>query len=428
MSSGHRDPAVSRACALLWPPQHGLRRTSRSPARAPAASSQCGIASIAFASCSVQPARERTRYRGRKLRIGTASTHPAPSSLRAERDGPAARSGARTRRRLSPPTSAATSAPVELVSMFGVFHDRATRRRCTAPTPDRTKNDTRAGINGTYGTGCGGRHLRRDRHWTTTAPTRIPRWRSSRAPRSAWAIWVSKGERRQCQADVDRADARARDDRHEVPRLPAGSDHVVLDSARGGHEAERRRYLDPVLTDGVNHQLQGHGGDQAVAAAITASASVRQTGTVLSTVPVFLHGSGSSVTWRGRSRLAPGIRRPPPWPIRSNRRRSDRFREPPPACRRYFEFMDAFFARAGVGDEHRLPMQFAVEELFTNLVKYSRGGTREIHARPEARRRPARRQPDRLRRGALRHPHRPERRRRSRRQRTASREASASIS
>jgi len=43
-----------------------------------------------------------------------------------------------------------------------------------------------------------------------------------------------------------------------------------------------------------------------------------------------------------------------------------------------FDFMDRFFARAGVGDEHRMPMQFAVEELFTNLVKYSRGGSREI--------------------------------------------------
>ena len=43
-----------------------------------------------------------------------------------------------------------------------------------------------------------------------------------------------------------------------------------------------------------------------------------------------------------------------------------------------FAFMDEFFARAGIGDEHRMPMQFAVEELFTNLVKYSRGGTRDI--------------------------------------------------
>jgi anti-sigma regulatory factor (Ser/Thr protein kinase) len=43
-----------------------------------------------------------------------------------------------------------------------------------------------------------------------------------------------------------------------------------------------------------------------------------------------------------------------------------------------FGFMDTFFLKHGVGDQHRLPMQFAVEELFTNLVKYSRGGTEEI--------------------------------------------------
>lgn len=43
-----------------------------------------------------------------------------------------------------------------------------------------------------------------------------------------------------------------------------------------------------------------------------------------------------------------------------------------------FAFMDGFFARAGISDEHRMPMQFAVEELFTNLVKYSRGGTGDI--------------------------------------------------
>jgi len=43
-----------------------------------------------------------------------------------------------------------------------------------------------------------------------------------------------------------------------------------------------------------------------------------------------------------------------------------------------FDFMDAFFLKHGVGDQHRMPMQFAVEELFTNLVKYSVGGTKEI--------------------------------------------------
>jgi anti-sigma regulatory factor (Ser/Thr protein kinase) len=43
-----------------------------------------------------------------------------------------------------------------------------------------------------------------------------------------------------------------------------------------------------------------------------------------------------------------------------------------------FEFMDAFFVSAGIGDQHRMPMQFAVEELFTNLVKYNKGATRDI--------------------------------------------------
>jgi anti-sigma regulatory factor (Ser/Thr protein kinase) len=43
-----------------------------------------------------------------------------------------------------------------------------------------------------------------------------------------------------------------------------------------------------------------------------------------------------------------------------------------------FDFMDSFFDGAGVGEPARMPTQFAVEELFTNLVKYSRGEKREI--------------------------------------------------
>jgi len=43
-----------------------------------------------------------------------------------------------------------------------------------------------------------------------------------------------------------------------------------------------------------------------------------------------------------------------------------------------FDFIDAFFRKAAIADEHRLPIHFAVEELFTNLVKYSKGGTRDI--------------------------------------------------
>jgi serine/threonine-protein kinase RsbW len=43
-----------------------------------------------------------------------------------------------------------------------------------------------------------------------------------------------------------------------------------------------------------------------------------------------------------------------------------------------FAFMEAFFETSGVAEPHRNPTEFAVEELFTNLVKYSRGGTQDI--------------------------------------------------
>jgi len=43
-----------------------------------------------------------------------------------------------------------------------------------------------------------------------------------------------------------------------------------------------------------------------------------------------------------------------------------------------FAFMDAFFAAAMIGEQHRMPVQFAVEELFTNLVKYSAGVKSDI--------------------------------------------------
>jgi serine/threonine-protein kinase RsbW len=43
-----------------------------------------------------------------------------------------------------------------------------------------------------------------------------------------------------------------------------------------------------------------------------------------------------------------------------------------------FAFMDAFFDDARVGESCRNTAQLAVEELFTNLVKYSVGGKRDI--------------------------------------------------
>lgn len=43
-----------------------------------------------------------------------------------------------------------------------------------------------------------------------------------------------------------------------------------------------------------------------------------------------------------------------------------------------FDFMEAFFRQAHVGEAHQPGTQLAVEELFTNLVKYSQGGKQDI--------------------------------------------------
>lgn len=43
-----------------------------------------------------------------------------------------------------------------------------------------------------------------------------------------------------------------------------------------------------------------------------------------------------------------------------------------------FEFTREFFAREGIDDRHRFPINFAVEEVFTNMVKYHRGNPHEI--------------------------------------------------
>ena len=53
-----------------------------------------------------------------------------------------------------------------------------------------------------------------------------------------------------------------------------------------------------------------------------------------------------------------------------------------------FDFIDEFFERTAIAADHRVPVHFAVEELFTNLVKYSRGATQPIEV--ELRREPER--------------------------------------
>jgi len=43
-----------------------------------------------------------------------------------------------------------------------------------------------------------------------------------------------------------------------------------------------------------------------------------------------------------------------------------------------FEFTESFFSTEGIDGKHRFAVNFAVEELFTNMVKYNPGNTNEI--------------------------------------------------
>lgn len=43
-----------------------------------------------------------------------------------------------------------------------------------------------------------------------------------------------------------------------------------------------------------------------------------------------------------------------------------------------FQFVAEVYGRAGIDDSRRLETQLLVEELFTNMVRHNRGGTRDI--------------------------------------------------
>ena len=43
-----------------------------------------------------------------------------------------------------------------------------------------------------------------------------------------------------------------------------------------------------------------------------------------------------------------------------------------------FEFTDSFFSEEGIDRSHQFAVNFAVEELFTNMVKYNPGNPNEI--------------------------------------------------
>jgi subtilisin-like proprotein convertase family protein len=146
-----RQPSLGHA--ILWPPNHGYADFTVADTGAAAASS-CGIASIQFASCSSsQPENGTGTGDGNTTR--DCAYESGAVHFRAERDGacsPIGRAYETTLVAIDVCGNAATSDPVDV----GVWHDRGHAPAAgTIVHAEGNQNDTRAGVNGTYGTDCG---------------------------------------------------------------------------------------------------------------------------------------------------------------------------------------------------------------------------------------------------------------------------------
>src|SRR5262249_905386 len=141
------------ACPVLWPPTHGYKDFSVSDTGATAASA-CGIAAIQFGSCvSSQPENATGTGDGNSTR--DCLYEAGALHLRAERDGscsPVGRVYEATLVAIDVCGNAAISNPLDV----GVWHDRehAPSGGVVYSSSGGT-SDTRNGMNGTYGAGCG---------------------------------------------------------------------------------------------------------------------------------------------------------------------------------------------------------------------------------------------------------------------------------
>ncbi len=147
------------ACAVLWPPNHGYADFTVATTRA-AAIGACGIASIQFASCnSSQPEDGTGRRDGDSIR--DCVYEPGVLHLRAERDGacgPIGRVYTSSVVATDVCGNRTTSDPFDV----GVWNDRGhapTAGPVYSASPGSNTNDTRAGVNGAYASGCGSGNL-----------------------------------------------------------------------------------------------------------------------------------------------------------------------------------------------------------------------------------------------------------------------------
>jgi hypothetical protein len=148
----------SGGCGFLWPPEHGYKDFTVADTGI-VASDVCNGVTLEYSSCaSSQPEDANGLGDGRSTRDCVMSADGAMLSLRAERDGgcgPLDRTYTMTIDAFDNCGNTAVSDPFGLCG----YHDRGHQPPATGPVysanPDSNQDDTRAGVNGTYGADCG---------------------------------------------------------------------------------------------------------------------------------------------------------------------------------------------------------------------------------------------------------------------------------
>ena len=138
---------------VLWPPNHGYADFNVANTGA-AATSQCGIAAINFASCDSSQA-ENSVGTGDGNSTRDCVCAPGLLSVRAERDGSCSPTGRVYGSRLVAVDVCGNSTTSNTFDV-GVWHDRSQAPSgATIVHANGGQNEARTGANGTYGAGCG---------------------------------------------------------------------------------------------------------------------------------------------------------------------------------------------------------------------------------------------------------------------------------
>jgi uncharacterized repeat protein (TIGR01451 family) len=246
------------ACAILWPPNQGYVDFDLSTTGV-VATSQCGIASIGFASCHSSQ-EENAHGTGDGNSTWDCAYSADTLSVRAARNGACSPLGRVYTSSVSA-TDVCGNTAVSNTFDIGVWHDRGHGPNLPhfSANPGSNQNDTRQGVagfvDGTYGTGCGSginpscdeagqQHDSSDAdpemEISQIASISVDNLKISKSGANALLTWTTPGAPGQVT-------------RFHVYRL----DPITLFWTQIAEVSKQTTsYLDPVLSDGLGHQYK----------------------------------------------------------------------------------------------------------------------------------------------------------------------------